>query len=75
MQVNRFGPQCIGRLAGERLTPLALIGGLCVVSGVIVSEWRPKWFKETLISASSIRSKKRLSTVAFLMPSFYAKKF
>lgn len=38
----------IGRLAGERLTPLALIGGLCVVLGVIVSEWRPKWLKKNI---------------------------
>lgn len=36
----------IGRIAGERLTPLALLGGLCVVMGVIVSEWRPKLLKE-----------------------------
>ncbi len=35
----------IGRIAGERLTPLALLGGLFVVFGVIVSEWRPKWLK------------------------------
>lgn len=31
-----------GRLAGERLTPLALLGGCIVVIGVLISEWRPK---------------------------------
>ena len=36
----------IGRIAGERLSPLALVGGLCVVMGVIVSEWRPKFLKK-----------------------------
>ncbi len=35
----------IGRIAGERLAPLALIGGMLVVIGVIVSEWRPKFLK------------------------------
>ncbi|OTG84442.1 EamA family transporter [Acinetobacter sp. ANC 5054] len=39
----------IGRIAGERLSPLALIGGLCVVMGVIVSEWRPKWLKKKTV--------------------------
>lgn len=34
-----------GRLAGERLPLLALFGGLLVVLGVIVSEWRPKFRK------------------------------
>ena len=32
-----------GRLAGERLAPLALIGGVLVVFGVILSEYRPRW--------------------------------
>ena len=40
----------IGRVAGERLSPLALVGGLCVVLGVIVSEWRPKFLKKDKIS-------------------------
>lgn len=35
----------IGRIAGERLAPLAMLGGLLVVFGVIVSEWRPKFFR------------------------------
>ena len=35
----------IGRLAGERLPFLSIIGGLLVVCGVIVSEWRPKFLK------------------------------
>jgi drug/metabolite transporter (DMT)-like permease len=36
----------IGRLAGERLPALALLGGCMVVLGVIVSEWRPKFLKQ-----------------------------
>lgn len=36
-----------GRIAGERLPVLALLGGLLVVFGVIVSEWRPKFFKKS----------------------------
>lgn len=40
----------IGRIAGERLSPLALVGGLCVVMGVIVSEWRPKFLKKNKLS-------------------------
>ena len=35
-----------GRLAGERLPALALLGGLMVVLGVIASEWKPKIFKK-----------------------------
>ncbi|MBB3808960.1 DMT family transporter [Pseudochelatococcus contaminans] len=31
-----------GRLAGERLGPLALLGGALIVAGVLVSEWRRK---------------------------------
>lgn len=43
-----------GRLAGERLAPLALMGGLLVVIGVIVSEWRPKFLRrKNTASASS----------------------
>ncbi len=34
-----------GRLAGERLPALALLGGLMVVLGVIISEWKPKFLK------------------------------
>ena len=34
-----------GRLAGERLTALALLGGLMVVLGVIASEWKPKFLR------------------------------
>ena len=35
-----------GRMAGERLSALALLGGLCVVIGVILSEWKPKFMKK-----------------------------
>ena len=31
----------IGRLAGDRLPPLALLGAALIVAGVLVSEWRP----------------------------------
>lgn len=31
-----------GRLAGDRLAPLALLGGVLIVAGVIVGEWRPR---------------------------------
>ena len=34
-----------GRLAGERLPLLALLGGLLVVLGVVLSEWRPQFGK------------------------------
>jgi drug/metabolite transporter (DMT)-like permease len=34
-----------GRLAGERLPALALLGGLLVVLGVIASEWKPKFLR------------------------------
>ena len=34
-----------GRLAGERLPALALLGGLMVVLGVIASEWKPKFLR------------------------------
>ena len=34
-----------GRLAGERLPALALLGGFMVVLGVIASEWKPKFLK------------------------------
>lgn len=37
----------LGRIAGERLAPLAMIGGALVVASVIVSEYRPKAQKET----------------------------
>ncbi|WP_204318686.1 DMT family transporter [Pseudooceanicola aestuarii] len=32
----------VGRLAGERLGPLALIGGVLIVAGMVVSELRPR---------------------------------
>ena len=35
-----------GRLAGERLPSLALLGGLMVVLGVIASEWKPKFLRK-----------------------------
>lgn len=35
-----------GRLAGERLPALALLGGLMVVLGVIASEWKPKFLSK-----------------------------
>jgi drug/metabolite transporter (DMT)-like permease len=35
-----------GRLAGERLPALALLGGVLVVLGVIASEWRPKFLQK-----------------------------
>ena len=37
-----------GRLAGERLPALALLGGLMVVLGVIASEWKPKFLKRKI---------------------------
>ena len=36
----------IGRIAGERLPLLAILGGTLVVLGVIVSEWKPKFLKK-----------------------------
>ncbi len=36
----------IGRLAGERLPLLTILGGALVVLGVIVSEWKPKFLKK-----------------------------
>ncbi|OAL77324.1 transporter [Acinetobacter sp. SFB] len=36
----------IGRLAGERLPILAILGGALVVMAVIVSEWKPRFFKK-----------------------------
>lgn len=41
-----------GRLAGERLPALALLGGLLVVLGVIASEWRPKFLQKRQHSQS-----------------------
>lgn len=32
----------VGRLAGERLGPLALLGGALIVAAMIVSEWKPR---------------------------------
>jgi len=34
-----------GRLAGERLPGLALVGGALIVLAIIVSEWRPRWLR------------------------------
>lgn len=31
-----------GRIAGDRLPPLALLGGALIVAGVVASEWRPR---------------------------------
>lgn len=31
-----------GRLAGDRLPPLALVGGALIVAAVLLSEWRPR---------------------------------
>lgn len=36
----------IGRIAGERLPLLPILGGVLVVLGVIVSEWKPKFLKK-----------------------------
>ncbi|MFH7765463.1 DMT family transporter [Acinetobacter sp. BSP-28] len=36
----------IGRIAGERLPLLAILGGVLVVLGVIISEWKPKFLKK-----------------------------
>lgn len=32
-----------GRLAGERLAPLALLGAACIVVGALISELKPSW--------------------------------
>ena len=40
----------IGRIAGERLPALALLGGLMVVLGVIASEWKPKFLRKEKIT-------------------------
>lgn len=41
----------IGRIAGERLPVLAILGGALVVLGVIASEWRPKFLKKKVGSS------------------------
>lgn len=41
----------IGRIAGERLPLLAILGGALVVLGVIASEWRPKFLKKKVGSS------------------------
>lgn len=41
-----------GRLAGERLPALALLGGILVVFGVIANEWRPKFLQNRQHSQS-----------------------
>lgn len=35
-----------GRIAGERLPVLALLGGIGVVIGIVVSEWKPKFLQK-----------------------------
>ncbi|OTG67603.1 DMT family transporter [Acinetobacter silvestris] len=35
-----------GRIAGERLPVLALLGGCMVVLGIIISEWKPKFLRK-----------------------------
>ncbi|MBD9527592.1 DMT family transporter [Paracoccus sp. PAR01] len=37
----------VGRIAGERLGPYALIGGALIVLGVLISELRPSWKSRT----------------------------
>ncbi|WP_211595178.1 DMT family transporter [Paracoccus litorisediminis] len=37
----------VGRIAGERLGPFALIGGALIVMGVLISELRPTWKSRT----------------------------
>ncbi|PYD60027.1 EamA family transporter [Novacetimonas maltaceti] len=32
----------LGRIAGERLPPLALLGAVFIIAGVVVGEWRPR---------------------------------
>lgn len=34
-----------GRIAGERLAPLALLGGILVVLSILISEYRPKFIR------------------------------
>jgi drug/metabolite transporter (DMT)-like permease len=34
-----------GRMAGERLAPLALLGGILVVMSILISEYRPKFMR------------------------------
>lgn len=45
-----------GRMAGERLSALALLGGLLVVMGVIISEWRPKFLEKSKLQNNQSRS-------------------
>ena len=35
----------VGRVAGERLPGLALLGAVCIEAGVVASECRPRWFR------------------------------
>ncbi len=37
----------VGRVAGERLPAAALLGAVCIVAGVVASEWRPRWLRKT----------------------------
>lgn len=48
----------IGRIAGERLAPLALLGGALVVLGVLVSEMRPRRARQPEPGKSGARDKR-----------------
>ena len=46
-----------GRIAGERLPALGLLGAALIVTGVLVSELRPKWsFRAIALKIGAIRS-------------------
>lgn len=42
----------VGRVAGERLPGMALIGAVFILAGVIASEMRPRWFNRSLDESS-----------------------
>ena len=50
-----------GRIAGERLPLLALFGGLLVVLGVIISEWKPKFLHTRQLKENSVEIEKQRS--------------
>ncbi len=50
-----------GRIAGERLPLLALFGGLLVVLGVIISEWKPKFLYKRQLEENSAEIEKQRS--------------
>ena len=50
-----------GRIAGERLPLLALFGGLLVVLGVIINEWRPKFLYTRQLKENSVEIEKQRS--------------